>query len=287
MSILSRGLRVPPVRRHRLSFLCVSMVMVFTFTCTCTAQSLDPIAIENLYVEGNAFFRKANDATAVDREQSYDLYQKAALRFERIAHEGNVANGKLFYNIGNCYFRMNDLGRAILNYRRAQRYIPNDQNLLQNLDYARARRQDRVETRQRTRVLKTLFFWHYDLSTRARTFVFTIVFVTGWVLAALRLFFRRGALQWGLLSAFVVASCFFASLLIQELSWLRTHSGVVLNKEVVARKGDSETYEPSFQEPLHPGTEFTLIEKRNDWYHVELVDGRQCWVPVTGVELVY
>jgi len=279
----SRFVGIPHVVRQMLSLLFAYIV----FTSACTAQSLDQTAIENLYAEGNAFFRKANDAAAINREQSYDLYQKAALRFERIAQEGNVANGKLFYNIGNCYFRMNDLGRTILNYRRAQRHIPNDQNLLQNLEYARARRQDRVETRQRTRVLKTLFFWHYDLSTRARTFLFTIAFVAGWILAALRLFWRRGALQWGLVSAFIIASCLLGSLLIQEWTWLRTQSGVVLNKEVVARKGDSETYEPSFKEPLHPGTEFTLIEKRSDWYHVELVDGRQCWVPLSRVELVY
>ena len=278
MSIL-----VPPTQTRILSFLCVYIA----FAVACSAQSLDRTAIETLYTEGNALFRKANEAAAINREQSHDLYQKAALRFERIAQDGNVANGRLFYNIGNCYFRMNDLGRAILNYLRAERFIPNDQNLLQNLEYARARRQDRVETRQRTRVLETLFFWHYDLSSRAKSFLFTIAFVTGWVLAALRLFMRRRALQWGLLSAFVVASCLLGSLLIQEWTWLRTHSGVVLKREVTARKGDSATYEPSFKEPLHSGTEFTLIEKRNDWYHVELVDGRQCWVPVAGVELVY
>ena len=113
-----------------------------------------------------------------------------------------------------------------------------------------------------------------------------MAFVTAWVLAALRLFFRRGALNWGLVAAFLVAACFLGSLLVETRSRLRARPGVVLRDEVVARKGDSETYQPSFKDPLHAGTEFTLIENRSDWFYVELVDGRRCWVPASGVELV-
>ena len=83
--------------------------------------------------------------------------------------EGGIENGKLYYNLGNVYFRMNDIGRAILNYRRAESYIPNDPNLHQNLSYARSRRLDEIEERQKTKVLRTLFFWHYDLSGWTRS----------------------------------------------------------------------------------------------------------------------
>jgi uncharacterized protein YgiM (DUF1202 family) len=55
---------------------------------------------------------------------------------------------------------------------------------------------------------------------------------------------------------------------------------------VVARKGNSETYEPSFKDPLHSGTEFTLIEDRGDWYQIELADARTCWVTSKDVALV-
>ena len=54
----------------------------------------------------------------MDPEQAKALYLKAALRFERIAQEGNIQNGKLYYNMGNTYFRMGDIGRAIRDMRR-------------------------------------------------------------------------------------------------------------------------------------------------------------------------
>jgi len=60
----------------------------------------------------------------------------------------------------------------------------------------------------------------------------------------------------------------------------------VISDNVIARKGNSETYEPSFKEPLHTGTEFRLVEKRNKWCYIELPDERRCWIPSKDVELV-
>ena len=48
---------------------------------------------------------------------------------------------------------------------------------------------------------------------------------------------------------------------------------------MIARKGDGDTYEPSFKEPLHAGAEFKLMENRGEWYQVELADGQRCWIP--------
>ena len=56
--------------------------------------------------------------------------------------------------------------------------------------------------------------------------------------------------------------------------------------EVTARKGDGTIYRPSFDRPLHEGTEFVLREDRSSWYRVELTDGRTCWLPARAVELV-
>ena len=52
------------------------------------------------------------------------------------------------------------------------------------------------------------------------------------------------------------------------------------------RKGDGEGFAKSFVEPLHAGTEFELVEQRGRWYHVELADGRRCWVPIDSAGIV-
>ena len=247
---------------------------------------LDELDRSALFKEGSDLFQQANEVSGSDPVRAGELYLGAAMRFERIVREGGVENGKLYYNIGNAYFRANDTGRAILNYRRAEQFEPNDVNLQQNLQFARSRRKDAFGETERAKVLQTLLFWHYDFSFGQRFGLFAVAFVAMWGAAAARLFVRRPFLKWVIGIAGIVSLATGASLVAESVAIRGERPGVVVAGEVVARKGDSETYEASFQEPLHAGTEFVLVEERNDWLHVELPDERRCWLPAKASGLV-
>jgi len=250
------------------------------------AETLRREQLIDLFTEAKQYFRQATDMTASDPEQAKDLYRKTALRFERIAQEGNIKNGKLYYNIGNAYFRIGDIGSAILYYRRAQQLIPNDVNLQQNLDYARSKRTDQIEEEQQAKILKTLLFWHYDLSAKTRLILFTLCFMIFCIVASLRLFWKKYGFIWLMSISIFISLLFMGSFLVQVLNQSKHIDGVILANEVIARKGNSETYQPSFEAPLHAGTEFEVIEKREDWYHVNLSDGRKCWLPQQSVGFI-
>ena len=269
-----------------LRFLIIILLVLGFSNPNLYAETLDEAQVADLYAQAKDFFRQANELAAVSPAQAEDLYGKAAMRYERIVREGGVQNGKLYYNLGNVYFRLKDLGRAILNYRRAEQYITDDPNLKQNIDYAREKRLDDIEEKQETKVLKTLFFWHYDLSTKSRVMIFSVCFVLLWIAAAIRIFTQASYLRWCITVSFVLSLLLAGSLLAEELSLRNTRPGVVISREVVARKGNSETYEPSFKDLLHSGTEFTLIEDRGSWYQIELADARTCWVHSKDVALV-
>jgi tetratricopeptide (TPR) repeat protein len=269
-----------------LTFLIITLLAAGFYATALRAESLDEAQVADLYTQAKDFFRQANELAAASPEQAEDLYRKAAMRYERILREGGIQNGKLYYNLGNVYFRLKDLGRAILNYRRAEQYIPNDPNLKQNLDYAREKRLDDIEEKQETKVLKTLFFWHYDLSTKGRIIIFSVCSMLLWTAAVIRIFSRASYLRWCITVSFILSLFLAGSLMAEEVSLRTTHPGVVISREVVARKGNSETYEPSFKDPLHSGTEFRLIEDRGSWYQIELADARTCWVHSKDVALV-
>ncbi len=80
---------------------------------------------------------------------------------------------------------------------------------------------------------------------------------------------------------------FFCSLIYESTMAGYKREGVILDEEVVARKGDGETYQPSFKDPLHAGTEFRLTQDRDAWYQIELRDGRRCWIPGKAAQLIY
>lgn len=241
---------------------------------------------ETLLMEGTQFFDQANQAAGADPEAAKALYDKAIMRFERLAGEFHVENGRLFYNLGNAYLMKGELGRAILNYRRAARFIPNDANLHQNLDYARSQCPDRIEEPQQRKVLKTLFFWHYDLPGTLRMTLFALCNAVFWSVAAVALFKRKRGLYRVAAVLAVFTLSFAGSVLADTVTWSHDQTAVVLSNEVIARKGNGENYGPSFEKPLHAGVEFNVLEARSGWYHAQLFDGRECWIPDNAAERV-
>jgi tetratricopeptide (TPR) repeat protein len=267
-------------------YLFLLLITVAGASCPMNVNSLDKAELWSFYREGESSFRQANELLKNDPAKARDLFEKAALCFEAIHREGEVENGRLFYNIGNIYFRLGDTGKAILNYRRAEKFIPNDINLQQNLNYARSRCADKIEPKPQAQVFRTVFFWHYDLSGPTRTWLFAALFGLLWLFAGIYLLHRRSWLR------YVVICCAVLSLLVGGSLGLETYdqsnrrSGVILAKEVVGRKGDSMTFEPTFKDPLHMGVEFTLVEERKGWFLIELADGRRSWIPESAAGIL-
>jgi tetratricopeptide (TPR) repeat protein len=241
---------------------------------------------KDLYSQGTEYFHQATGLSDSDQAAARELYAKALLRFERLVEEGGVENGKLFYNIGNIHFLLDDLGRAILNYRRAGQYIPNDPNLAKNLAYARSMRQDKLESKDKEKILQTLFFFHYDLGSQTRLSLFTIFYIAFWIFAGIKIFTKRPFTSWGLGVALLFTLLFGSSLFMESRQSTMGHIGVILDPEVIGRQGDAESYQPSFEVPLHAGAEFTLLEERGAWWQIELPDGRSSWIPRRSGELV-
>jgi tetratricopeptide (TPR) repeat protein len=258
-------------------------ILIASFSAAVAENSMDVGSDQQeLFSEANTFFNQANELLEQDVIQAEDLYRKAILRYERLVSEG-IQNGKLFYNIGNAYFRIGDVGRAVLNYRRAEQYIPNDNNLQQNLTYVLEQRQDKFEIKQKEKVLKTLFFWHYDLAVVTRSIIFGVFYGILWTILVVRSFWPRPFMNWVFGISFIVVLLFSSSLLVDYYAKHNNRAGVIVASEVVARKGDGVSYQPSFEEPLHAGTEFSVLETRNQWLLIELIDGSQTWVPDKSV----
>jgi len=241
---------------------------------------------KELYSQGQELFHQAAEINASDQEIARDLYAKALIRFNRLVEEGGIRNGKLFYNIGNINFLLNDIGRAILNYRRAEQYIPNDPNLAKNLTYARNMRQDNLEIRDQQKIQQTLFFFHYDFGTKTRLILFGIGYVFFWIFAGIKIFSKRPYTTWVLVISLFFTLLFGTSLAVEQYQETRNLEGVVIAPEIMARQGDAESYQPSFEDPLHAGTEFLLLEERGAWWQIGLPDGRSCWIPEKSGELV-
>jgi hypothetical protein len=242
--------------------------------------------IYSLFNQANQFFREANTTTN-DQDKAQKLYEKAILNYEKIISDAGIKNPKLYYNLGNAYFLKDDIGRAILNYRRAENLDKADTNIQKNLAFARSRRIDKVPIKTQERILETLFFWHYDFSLRTKFLLVCIFFAIVCISGIVMLWRGRSAplvtttVIFGLLTV-----CFLASVVVETRSRANTICGVITAEKVVARQGDGPNYSESFKDPLHAGTEFDLLERRPGWFHIRLSDDSEGWIPDNAAELI-
>jgi hypothetical protein len=230
------------------------------------------------YDEGIAVLRR-------DPEQARRLFRESAERFQVLVDEG-VENGRLRFNLANAWLQAGELGRAIVEYRRAAALTPGDARLRANLEHARSLGRTRLAPSGRRALGEALLFWHHRTSLSARRTVFVMLYLAFWALLLLRPWRRVPLL---LPAAGVLAAGWLAvgiSIATDARDAGRPTAGVIMRDDVVVRRGNGVGYEPRFEEPLHEGVEFELREERGAWLFIELVDGQTGWIPAAAAELI-
>ena len=212
-------------------------------------------------------------------------YRKAIKAYETLVSSG-IRNGKLYYNLGNAYFRVSDLSRAVLNYRRALRLMPGDSHVRENLRFARSRVHDKIEVSGRRALVRSLFFWHFDTSLKSRTVAAIVCYVLLWALLIVAVFLRWRPLRWAVGAAILLTVALGVSCAVENYTRGRSLEGVVTVDEVVLRKGNGISYEPKYSAPLHSGAEFSIVEQRGSWYHIRLSDGKSGWMQASAAEVI-
>ena len=250
----------------------ITLVLLVS-TLTCWGKDYRLQTLET----ANDLFRSATNET---------MYAEAARQYQYLVEEDGIRNGKLFYTLGNSWFMAGDIGRSILNYRRAEQYRPNDDDVQHNMASALALRVDLIPEKEPHPLAMRFFGWHLRTSSILRWGLFAsfwLVFWGAWY------WMRRSAKKEARVTT-VVAGCvslvLLASLIVEALIKQRSQPGVIVAGEVLARKGDGTMYAPAFMEPLHSGTEFQQLDDRKNWWHIRLADGQACWIPESAAELV-
>ncbi len=200
--------------------------------------------------------------------QTASLFKQSALEFEAAARQ-NQLPGEAWYNAGNAWLKTGEVGRSIACYRQAIIYRPFDRLLRANLKTARALTIDAVKQPRSLGIRD----WPQRSISAFLVCVSFLFWVSLLVHARLRTRF-----------SFSVSTAFLLLVLTASVSAAVacTYSGtqgVLITAEVYGRKGPSYSYDSAFEEPLHDGLEFHLLEQRAGWQWIELADGRRCWVP--------
>lgn len=221
----------------------------------------------------HALLFRANQAYLEDR------YEEAAALYEKIVEMPHL-NGHVFYNLGNTYVRLGEIGRAILNYRKARLLLPRDGDLEANLQYARSLTKDRIEGAAPS-LWNTLAFWHFGMNLRELLVTFLFFHALFWASALVNLYRNSEWAKWGLWLSLLLSLLLGVSTALKARETFRNTGGVVLAEEAPVRAGFSRNDTTLFV--LHEGAEFTILDRKEGWWKITLEDGKKGWVTSESV----
>lgn len=192
-------------------------------------------------------------------------------------------NGKLYYNIANCYFQLEEYPFAILYYNRALNLMPRSDKVADNLRIAQSKLDIKADKTELT--FQRLFFFHYYLSLPERYqffFVFsliTLLFSSFYIWASLKIFKTIA------LIAFSVSVLFLSS--IAYTHYLSPIEGVVVNASMLFRDAGKQ-YAVVSELPVLSGLKVKVLEVLNEgaWLKIETPDGELGYVPFESVRLI-
>ena len=215
-------------------------------------------------------------------------YAEAAQQYEALIGLG-YRDPTVYFNLGNAHLEDGDLGRAILNYLRAEELSPRDPDIIANLDLARGRTVDQLQAEGDSLVASVADFgrgW-------ATTTEFAVAALLLWAAAGfaissviLRPSIRgRNIFRGGAVAAFVVMLIPLVLLLSMILSNPYENTGVVTAKTVEVLSGPGPQYGEEFA--LHSGAQVRLADSRHGWLQVALPGGElEGWLPAHAIEAV-
>jgi tetratricopeptide (TPR) repeat protein len=224
-----------------------------------------------------AFFQKGN--------QSYEegKFDQAIEEYEEILNLG-IKDFKVFYNLGNAHFRQKQLGKAILNYRRALDLRPRDEDAQANLSYIKLYTLDKIEE-QKINPLSNMLHSFLELWSIDEFAVLTSLFYSLSMGFGILMLFRgpKRYLRLGFVTLLILMVIFGSSLL-ARIYYESVDHGVVIAPEVQIRSGPGEDY--ILQVTGHEGLEFRLDGEAEGWYRISLPNGIRGWIPKDAAEII-
>ena len=229
------------------------------------------------------------NATKAEGDSAYikNDFASAIQIYESLLQQGEAP--EIYYNLGNCYYKTDDIARAILNYERALLLSPGNTDIRANLEIARSKAIDKV-----TPVPEIFFItWIKSLVNSqssdawARTGIISFLLL----LVSLAIFFFTQHIKWkkiGFSAAILflivtVLSNLFAS---QQKSYLTNRNdAIILSPSVTVRSTPSESGTSLFV--LHEGRKVEIKDNSmREWKEIRLEDGKVGWVPSSSIEVI-
>jgi tetratricopeptide (TPR) repeat protein len=222
-----------------------------------------------------------------DAEYKKGNYQQAINDYEDILKTS--VSPELYYNLGNAYYRTDNITHAVLNYERALMLSPGDNDIRSNLQLARSKTIDKIEP------TSEMFFitWYHSIVNMKSSDSWAIMAIAFFILVAVliliyifadRILIRKIGFFGGILFFVLFVLCnVFAYQQKQQL--INRTGAIVTSFSVSVKKTPEQKGNTVFI--IHEGTKVDILDNSiKDWKEIKLADGREGWILSNQIEKI-
>ena len=230
----------------------------------------------------------ASNKTEADALYEKEQYRDAVEAYESVLKNDGVAP-EVYYNLGNCYYKLDEIPLAVLNYERAFLLDPGDADIRANLALARGKTIDKVVPPSE------MFFvtWWRDLTNCMSINAWAVLGIAAFVLmlvgVLLYVFMSQLTLRkigvYGAMVMLVVVIVANLAALSQHADLTHRNTAIILDPAVTVKSSPSETSTDLFL--IHEGSKVEILDgSMKEWKEVKFEEGKQGWIPVTALEII-
>lgn len=229
------------------------------------------------------------NVTKVEGDSAYinNDFASAIQIYESLLKQGEAP--EIYYNLGNSYYKTDDIARAILNYERALLLSPGNADIRANLEIARSKAVDKVTP------IPEIFFvtWIKSLVNSQSSDAWAKTGIVSFLLflVSLAVFLFTHRIKWKKVGFCATVLLLFATVLSnvfasQQKKYLTEHNdAIILSPSVTVRSTPSESGTSLFI--LHEGRKVEIKDNSmREWKEIRLEDGKVGWVPASSVEII-
>ncbi len=231
---------------------------------------------------------EAQDSLILCASQAYAAgeYAQAADCYEQLKAYGE--SPQLYYNLGNAYFKSNEIASAILNYERALRLAPRDEDIRFNLEMSQAYVVDQIEPLGEFMLARWYRNFGKLLSSNLWSLL-SLAFFAVFIACLCGFFFsRRGGLKklsfWMALISIVITifTLSYASRSYDAL--VHPDEAIVFAPTVTVKSSPDQSGTDIFL--LHEGTKVRIKSTLGAWSEIELADGSVGWMETEQIVII-
>jgi len=222
----------------------------------------------------NTAYNKANYAKAIT------FYQKFL--------NGGIESAQAYYNMGNCYFRTNEFGKAILYYEKAEKLTPGDADIQFNLQLANQKITDKVSSDAPIFIYSDWKKFENKYTEKQWAFICIGLLCLSLLLFVFYLISSHILIrQISFWSGFVVIifALFTFYIANQQYQLLNSHDTAIVMASTVTVNGAPEEKATQLF-VLHEGTKVWIVKTEGEWTEIKLANGNQGWLISSDISAI-